>query len=81
VDIAGDDDTGAGGGGGDGTRQQQALCLTPIARKCCEKKDWARYVDHSSESGSCYYTHSSYMSCQLIGVRVGGMPFHFTASI
>ena len=61
-------DTGAGGrvgdGGGDGTRQQ-ALCLTPIARKCCEKKDWARYVDHSSES-SCYYTHSSDMSCQLI---------------
>ena len=50
-DIAGDDDAGAGDGGGDGTRQH-ALCLTPIARKCCEKKEWARYVDHSSESGS-----------------------------
>ena len=45
-DRAGDD--AAGGGRGDGTRQQ-ILCFTPIARKCCEKKDGVAYVDHSSE--------------------------------
>ena len=47
------DSAGAGAGGGDGTRQQ-ILCFAPIARKCCEKKDWATCVDHSSESGSSY---------------------------
>ena len=66
VGKAGDDDAGAGDGAGDGTRQQKTLCLTPIARKCCKNKDWARYVHHSSESGSCSYIHSSDMSCQLI---------------
>ena len=39
-DSAGDD-AGIGEGEGDGTRQQ-ILCFTPIARKCCEKKDCSR---------------------------------------
>ena len=39
-DNAGDD-AGTGEGEGDGTRQQ-ILCFTPIARKCCEKKDCTR---------------------------------------
>ena len=49
-DRAGDD-----AGGGDVTKQQ-VLCFTPMTRKYCEKKDWAKCVDHLSESGSCYNT-------------------------
>ena len=69
----------AGAGGGDGTRQQ-ILCFTPIVRKCCEKKDWAACVDHSSESRSLLL-YTQYRTHQLTGVpgalRLGGMRFHF----
>jgi hypothetical protein len=33
-----------------------------MTRKCCEKKDWATCVGHSSEFGPCYYTHSTDIS-------------------
>ena len=80
-DRAGDG-TGAGAGGGDGTRQH-ILCFAPIARTCCEKKDWVTYVDHRRNLDPFIYTvqNSSADRCACGGVHagtLGGMQFHFS---
>ena len=73
------DSAGAGAEGGDGTRQQ-ILCFTPIVRKCCEKKDRAACVDHSTESGSMLLYTVQYSSADS-GWSPGGHAVSFHRSI
>ena len=61
---------GAGDGGRDGTRQQE-LWFTPIARNCCEKKDWGACVDLTRPSRESGVVIIDKYRRQLTGVRVG----------